>query len=162
MKTEKNAKFTRSMAMTPKATNIALSSFTALLLGVGALMYFRGTWQCQDGAWMKLGHPLTGQPKTACAPKPVPPKVCSPPWSCGTLSRYEAGMKPDVWYLKYEDVTGPAKLEIAFIDGAKCRVDGITADCARMNPPSGSDSTFSGSKDGDVFRVSSLDFVTKK
>lgn len=70
-------------------------------------------------------------------------------------------MKKDVWYLKYEDVTGPAQLEIMFKDDAVCRVDGEVADCARMNPPSGSSSSFNGTKDGEVFKVSSLDFTTK-
>jgi hypothetical protein len=152
------------VTMASKNLIFAGSALAAVMLAAVGLTYFRGSWACNDGAWMKLGHPLSRQPKTFCARKPVPPvppKVCSPPWSCGMLSRYEAGMKPNVWYLKYQDVTGPAKLEIVFIKGAKCRQDGMTVDCAVLNPPAGSASTFTGTKDGDVFRVSSLDFFTK-
>jgi hypothetical protein len=70
-------------------------------------------------------------------------------------------MKTDVWYLKYQDFTGPAMLEIIFADGAQCHVDGVIADCSTLNPPSGSASSFNGTKSGETFRVSGLDFTTK-
>jgi hypothetical protein len=70
-------------------------------------------------------------------------------------------MKRDVWYFKYDDPTCIGPLEIAFTPDAKCQVNGVSANCDAMNPPSGSGANFVGAKDGDLFRVSSLTFTTK-
>ncbi|MBU1034251.1 hypothetical protein KKD42_00440, partial [Patescibacteria group bacterium] len=103
--------------MNNKPKPFIIIAIAVVLLVLAGLMYFRGSWSCHDGAWIATGHPLSRHPQTACnkpepPPPPPPPTICSPPWSCGHWSQGEAGMKEGVYYLKYEDVTGPAKLEI--------------------------------------------------
>lgn len=150
--------------MTIKSKSVVIAAAAVVLVAIVGLFYFRGSWSCVDGTWVATGHPLSRHPQTVCVkpePPQPPPTICSPAWSCGRLSRGETGMKTDVWYLKYDDLTGPEQLEIVFKDDAICRVDGIVADCARMNPPNRSDSSFNGIKEGDVFIVSSLEFKTK-
>jgi hypothetical protein len=150
------------MTKTTKIAAVSASVLVVLLVVAGAL-FFRGSWRCQSGKWTKLGHPLSRQPKTAClVPKPAVSNICTPPWSCGRLAQGEPGMKPNTWYLKYADVTGMARLEIVFDKGAQCHVNGAPADCAHLWPPSGAGVNFNGIKDGDLFRVSSLDITTKK
>jgi hypothetical protein len=109
-----------------------------------------------------LYHPVQPKPKVATPIAMPPSKVCSPAESRGSLARGEAGMKTDVWYFKYEDPTCIGPLEISFAPGAQCQVDGVVAKCNAMNPSSGAGASFVGAKDGDLFRVSSLSFTTKK
>lgn len=149
--------------MITKTAIVVASSVSAVFLISAGLLFFSGSWSCRDGVWMMVGYSLLPKPHTACvAEKPTPPKICEPPWSCGRLARGEAGMRQDAWYLKYDDVTGPAQLEMIFASDAQCRIDDAIVDCKRMNPPSGTSSYFLGKKDGEIFRVSSLDFFKKK
>ncbi len=144
----------------PKTTALIIGAVAVIALA--AHFGLRGTWECRDGTWNKIGYPLRGQPKTVCPASPVTAaktQLCSPPWSCGKLAWGEAGMKRDTWYLKFEDVSGPAKLEIVFEPNAVCRVDMATADCAQVFPPNDTASTFSGYREGDVFRISELNFT---
>jgi len=131
-------------------TILIAASAALLVLVAGGLLYLRAT------------RPLAKPATPAEVAKPVPPKVCDPAWSCGHLARGEAGMKPGVWYLKYQDVTGPVQLEVVFAAGAVCQVNGVVADCAAMNPPSGSAASFSGSIEGNVFVATKLAFTTKR
>jgi len=152
--------------MTRKLKSVLLAIAIVVLFAIVALVYFRGSWSCRDGTWVAIGHPLSRHPQTECVkpepPPSPPPKICSPPWSCGHWSQGEAGMKEGVYYLKYEDVTGPAKLEIVFEDNAICRIDEEIVDCAHMIPTANSSSTFNGTKDGDLFRVSNIDFSSNR
>ena len=135
--------------MTKKAKIAAILAIVlAVLLVAAGLMLFRHA---------------PPKPKAATRiPTAARSNICNPPWSCGRLAQGEPGMKPNTWYLKYADVTGAARLEIAFVSGAQCHVNGAPANCAHLWPPSGSAVNFNGAKDGDFFRVSSLDIATKK
>lgn len=135
-----------------------------------------GEWRCENGAWRKEGRPQGLPPETGCPPTTADTpaatdcatlitkdaKADAPYWKAtGHLGRGGACMKVDTWYLRYEMPAGPRQLEVAFAADADCRVDDVTADCAKMNPPSGSQTVLDGTPDGAVFRVTKLQFRTK-
>jgi hypothetical protein len=161
----------------PIVKNIAIV-FAAIVV-VTALGYLdhrltpAGSWQCENGAWRRIGNPKGLPPETGCPSTMAPAapdcdvvitkdaKADASYLKTGRLGRYETCMEDDTWYLKYETPAGQRLLKIAFADDAACAVDGVKADCTKMNPPSGSKTAMNGVPEGAVLRVGKLDFLTK-
>jgi hypothetical protein len=136
----------------------------------------QGEWRCENGAWRRVGSPKGMPPEKGCqAAKEEKPAVIdcaalitkdtkadAPYWKqTGHLGRGGSCMKADTWYLRYTTPNGERQMEISFAKEADCRVDEVVADCARMNPPSGSKTVLDGVPDGALFRVTKLQFRTK-
>ena len=153
--------------MRPKSIAAAAAFFVVLVALVFAVRFLIGgpedTWLCVDGAWQAHGRPAAPPPTSGCgAELPASPTAEVPFFKDAHLARGEAGMNPDTWYLKYSTEAGEGMMEVSFAEGAECRVDGAAADCAAMNPPSGSDAKFQGAPTGGVFLVTSIDFTKKQ
>jgi hypothetical protein len=168
--------------MTQTRFKIILTALTVVVLAVLSFLAYldyrlrpAGSWQCENGAWRKVGDPRGLPPETGCVAavaKPAPGPDCETLvtkdakadeayWRTGRLGRHEPCMKGDTWYLKYSRPDGARLLELTFAPDAACSVDGVKADCAKMNPPAGSQTSMNGVSDGAFLRLSQLEFRTK-
>lgn len=112
-------------------------------VGFALLRVFSGpedTWLCQDGTWVKHGNPRDPQPSSGCGP--ITPRAeenedDKPNFTkSGYLIKNNPGLKPNVWYLSYEEAGSPGSLaELKFASapdsgykvGDKVVVTGIKA-----------------------------------
>jgi hypothetical protein len=121
-------------------------------LVAGVFLFLHGKSPKEPATTSKSAAPVAAPAK----------KLCTPPWSCGQLVFSTGEKKEGMWYLQYDDVNGTTYLKIAFDPKAVCRLNGSPITCLDFTVPSGSSTNFSGQRDGDLFRISSLDITSTR
>lgn len=75
----------------------------------------------------------------------------------GNLVRNNPGLKPNIWYLVYEQTDAPAlTVELSFNNSSVCLFSVTSVDCSKLSMPNGSRAQVQGAQVGNVVTVSML------
>lgn len=111
----------KAVYMKPKYMIGAVLVLVIIILGVAAVRIFSGpedTWLCKNGTWIKHGNPKDQAPESGCGVAnsdnqedgETAKSEGVPFEKSGYLIRNNPGLKPNVWYLSFEEKSSPAVL----------------------------------------------------
>lgn len=85
------------------------------------------TWLCQGGQWVKHGMPSAPMPTSRCG-ETSPLEINFD--KTGHFAKDTPGLKPDTWYLVYEEPGAPAlTAELRFTASSACSYGPTTGQC---------------------------------